>query len=459
MAENGNYGYIMLGVFLLLCGIYLLDLAWRRKEIRLILGEKTSSFLDRGGMELLLFLGSFVVFFLLNNHQYVYYNNYSYLSEALLKGHLYVDGMPAYLESVDFGGHTYMHFAPGPSLLCLPFVAVFGVEGFNISWLSMLLGAGNSALFYRVFHNMGIGRGKRERFWCTVLAVFGTTHCFLASIGHSWFLGHVSGWFFLLLGMVFLTRQQGNPGLNLFWAGLFYGFSVTCRMANLPGAVFFFGYILMHREKKQWLNSLLLFCVGAAIFGGMYMAFDYVRYGTIMDQGYNLTHLKDLHRDLYNQLQTLPANEQLAFLKECEKEVGGPLSLDHVAYNLYSIFLLPPEFSSEYPYIIPTMAGVCLSITSPALYFAVRAKYKKNPLCWWILGAMVLCALPFLMNYGNGFAQFGMRYATDFLPYTLLLSAMGLTRKEIKGWKVALILFCVLVNVWGPVYWNCFYLA
>lgn len=135
------------------------------------------------------------------------------------------------------------------------------------------------------------------------------------------------------------------------------------------------------------------------------------------------------------------------------------MSLDHVAYNLYSIFLLPPEFSSEYPYIIPTMAGVCLSITSPALYFAVRARYKKNPLCWWILGAMVLCALPFLMNYGNGFAQFGMRYATDFLPYTLLLSAMGLTRKEIKGWKVALILFCVLVNVWGPVYWNCFYLA
>ena len=105
------------------------------------------------------------------------------------------------------------------------------------------------------------------------------------------------------------------------------------------------------------------------------------------------------------------------------------------------------------------MAGVCLSITSPALYFALRADFKKEKLCWFILGAMVLCALPFLMNYGNGFAQFGMRYAMDFLPYTLLLAAMGLTRRELTSWKAALILLCVLLNLWGPVYWNCFYLV
>jgi hypothetical protein len=34
---------------------------------------------------------------------------------------------------------------------------------------------------------------------------------------------------------------------------------------------------------------------------------------------------------------------------------------------------------------------------------------------------------------------------------------MGLTRKPLGGWKVALILFCVLANMWGPVYWNIFY--
>lgn len=457
MEAGELYGTVMLSLSILLLGVFLLDRLWRRGGI--LLPAKERGFLDRGGMELLLFLGAFLLFFLLNNHKFVFYNNYSYLAEALLHGHLYVDGMPEYLESVAFGGHTYMHFAPGPSLLCLPFVAIWGVDGFNISWLSILLGAGNCALFYRVFRQMGIGRGIRERFWCTVLAVFGTTHCFLAAIGHSWFLGHVSGWFFLLLAMVFLTRKSKRPGLDIFLAGLCYGFSVTCRMANLPGAVFFFGYILLRHEKRSWLRLLLLFCAGAAIFGGMYMAFDYIRYDTIMDQGYNLTHLKDLHRDLYNQLQSLPASEQLAFLKECEKTVGGPLSLSSIPYNLYSIFLLPPAFSTEFPYIIPTMAGVCLSITSPALYFALRADFKKEKLCWFILGAMVLCALPFLMNYGNGFAQFGMRYAMDFLPYTLLLAAMGLTRRELTSWKAALILLCVLVNLWGPVYWNCFYLA
>lgn len=201
MEAGELYGTIMLSLSILLLGVFLLDRLWRRGGI--LLPAKERGFLDRGGMELLLFLGAFLLFFLLNNHKFVFYNNYSYLAEALLHGRLYVDGMPEYLESVAFGGHTYMHFAPGPSLLCLPFVAIWGVDGFNIAWLSILLGAGNCTLFYRVFRQMGIGRGIRERFWCTVLAVFGTTHCFLAAIGHSWFLGHVSGWFFLLLAIVF----------------------------------------------------------------------------------------------------------------------------------------------------------------------------------------------------------------------------------------------------------------
>ena len=59
--------------------------------------------------------------------------------------------------------------------------------------------------------------------------------------------------------------------------------------------------------------------------------------------------------------------------------------------------------------------------------------------------------------YGNVFAQFGMRYAMDFIPYVGILAAMGLTRRPLNGWKAALILLCVWFNMWGPVYWNIFY--
>ena len=38
-----------------------------------------------------------------------------------------------------------------------------------------------------------------------------------------------------------------------------------------------------------------------------------------------------------------------------------------------------------------------------------------------------------------------------------ILAAMGLTRKPLGGWKAALILVCMFLNMWGPVYWNIFY--
>ena len=451
MEGKVSYFGTMGAIGLVLLALFLLDRVLARRERK---GWPRRE----GTVELGLFLVSFLALFLLNKHNFVYYNNYSYLADALLHGHLYVDGMPAYLESVEFGGHVYMHFAPGPAILCLPFVALFGINGFNIAWLSLALGGANTALSYRVFRQMGIGRDRRERIWCAALLTFGTVHCFLAALGHGWFLGHVSSWFFLLLGMAFLTApEEKRKDIHLLLAGVFYGCAVTCRMPNLLGALFFGGYILTRYNRETWLRSLLFFCLGAAVPGGLYMLYNYVRFGTIMDQGYNLTHLKDKHRALYLQMQALPKEEQLAFLKAAEKEVGGPLQLKHVRYNLYSIFLLGPEFSSTYPYVIPTLAGVSLTHLSPALYAAGWVDYRKDRLTWFLLLTAAVCAVPFLMNYGNGFAQFGMRYAMDFIPYVGILAAMGLTRRPLGGWKTALILLCVLLNMWGPVYWNMFY--
>ena len=223
-----TYGYFgtMGALYLFLAALFCLDRVCSR------IGVPKTPELDpeapaepprEGGTCLALFLASFLVLFLLNDHSFVFYNNYSYLADALLHGRLYVDGMPAYLESVEFGGHVYMHFAPGPAILCLPFVALFGVNGFNIAWLSLGLGAANTALAYLVFTRMGVGRDRRERLWCGLLLTFGTVHCFLAALGHGWFLGHVSSWFFLLVGMAFLTvPEDRRKDAHLFLSGIFY---------------------------------------------------------------------------------------------------------------------------------------------------------------------------------------------------------------------------------------------
>lgn len=399
---------------------------------------------------------SFAVFFVCNRHQFNVYNNYSYLAQALLKRRLDVPDMPDYLESVSFQGKKYMHFAPGGTLLSLPFVAIWGVEGFNCAYLSMALGACNFAIAVCVLNNMKIGTGIRERIWLAGMLIFGTVHFFCASQGDSWFLGHVSTLFCLLLAMMFFTKNDEEcRSDDLFLAGFFFGFAVTCRMAALFGFIFFAGYMIL--EDPKWKKSILLFCSGAASIGFMYMAYNYVRYGTVMDMGYQLTYLKDMHREVYDRLQMAPVKEQQQLLKQFKAEYGGPLQLKHIKNNLYSIFLLPPAFQSEFPYIIPTAAGVAVTFTSPMLYCAALADWKKK--LTKILGITVfLTALPFLMNYGNGTAQFGMRYSMDFTPYLWLLMCYGLTGKnKMKLWMKIGIAICIFIQGWGTLFWTYFY--
>ena len=118
------------------------------------------------------------------------------------------------------------------------------------------------------------------------------------------------------------------------------------------------------------------FACGAAVPGELYMLYNFVRFGTIMDKGYNLTHLKDKYREMYDQMQLLPKSEQMAFLKDAEKQVGGPLQLQYVKYNLFSIFLMMPEFTNpttitvgwalpwatlRTQHIVTTFGGGCMS--------------------------------------------------------------------------------------------------
>lgn len=423
----------------------------------------TNQILDKqSGQILAFFLFCLLAYFLCNKHEFNYYNNYSYLAQAWLQGHLYVDGMPEYLESVEFMGHQYMHFAPGVSILCLPFVAILGVDGFNCIYLAMFLGAWNSVLAVKVLHNLEIGQNGQDRYWLAGMLVLGTVHFFCAATGSSWFLGHVSTLFFLLLGMYFLTlktEKRKKEYLYLFLSGLFFGLAVTCRMTALLGGFFFVGFIWFEKkaEQKEKIKMIIALACGAAIFGSLYMVYNYVRFGTIMDQGYSLTFLKDQYRDVYDQLQAAPVSEHKKLLKEYNSTYGGPLQVKYILYNLYSIFLMAPAWQEEAPYIIPSATGVAITFTSPMLYFGFLSDIKKK-MTWVLWLSVLLTAVPFLMNYGNGMAQFGMRYSMDFTPYLWLLMCRGLTKEgPLKIWMKVGFVICFIIEIWGTMYWVKYY--
>ena len=403
-----------------------------------------------GRMELLLATAAFIVFVLFSPHRNTPYNNYAYLADAWLHGRLDVPELPAYLESVQFGGKTYVHFAPGAALLILPFVALYGVNGFNSGFLCQLLGAVNVALCWRVLTRMKIGN-RHSRLWMTTLLGFGTVHFWCASWGSSWLLGHISTLFFLLLALCFLFRCE-NRLSDVFLAGLFFGLAVCCRLSALLGGLFFIGCLMLKKERR--FRCLLCFMGGAAVFGSLYMLYNFARFGTIMDQGYNLTYLKDYHRSVYDTLQLAPAEHQLTMLKAYVREYGGPLQTKFLAYNLYSLTGMLPMLQPEFPWVIPKQSGVALTLVSPALAVALLPSWKK-PVVRLLWGATLVTAVPFLLNYGNGQAQFGMRYAMDFTPYLFLLACMGM--EKLSNWKKGLIVWSVLINAWGALFWVCYY--
>ena len=410
--------------------------------------------LNKKTVACILFLVTLILFMICSKHQFNVYNNYSYLADSILNGHIDVPNIPDYLESISFMKHTYMHFAPGVAWISIPFVLIFGICNFNCIYLAMALGSLNASLAYLILEQTKIGKCTRDRVLLALMLTIGTVHFFCASVGSSWFLGHVSTMFFLLLSwyMMFKVENKTNRknNLYLFLSGLFFGLAVNCRLSALLGCVFLFYHI--YKIYRFSIKPYLAFAGGAAVFGSIYMLYNYVRFDTIMDQGYNLTYLKDYHREAYDALQNSPILEQKQLLKKYTAEYGGPLQLRYIKYNLYSIFMMAPSFSWNFPYIIPELSGTAITFTSPMLFAAVKAKRKHdNVIVLWI--TTILTAIPFLLNYGNGQAQFGMRYSLDFTPYLWLLMCIGLGKKKLNWLTIVGILFCFFMNIYGTLYW------
>jgi hypothetical protein len=98
-------------------------------------------------------------------------------------------------------------------------------------------------------------------------------------------------------------------------------------------------------------------------------------------------------------------------------------------------------------------------LTSPALLLALPAlrRYGRSRLVTGAALAVLAVAVFNLMHFSQGWVQFGYRFSNDFIPWALLLVALGLERVR-SGWGVALaaglIAVSVGVNWWGVVWGN-----
>jgi len=348
------------------------------------------------------------------------------LADAILHGRLWIDPLwpGPMIDAVLFEGHRYVVNDPVPALLLLPLVAFFGAAA-NETLLACLLCGVAVGAAWALLARLGVT--DRVALWLIAFMLAGTDLLWCSMLGDVWFVAQTSAVAFLLLALCELAGAR-RGWLVALWFALALGSRFTIVMA-LPVMAWWVWDGFTQAERRP--RSLLSFAAALLPFFALWVCYNEVRWHVPWDSG---------HTIFYRQDPFMGAPS------------GSPFSLANLPDELYSFFVLPPEWIPKGHTLHPLMAGTALWFTSPALVLGLFARTPRR-LVVSLWCATLLVAGPSLLYYANGGAQFGMRHALDFEPF--LLALMGLAARDGLAlvWR-ALIGWSVAAGAWGIWYWS-----
>lgn len=387
----------------------------------------------------------------------------------------------------------YMQHSVGPALLLLPFVAVWGLS-LSTPLLFSLFGALAAPLALSIARRFT--RDRRTLTALTALFVLGTTFWYSAIDGGVWYVAHTTATAFLLAA-IWAAVIRGSPLL----AGAFVGAAFMCRPTTLLAGVFLLVWFadrwyVARADRRRWtqtirLRPLVAIAIGALPFVAMAMAFNYLRFGSPLESGYSYS-------------------EEFHQIGLAWRWPYGIMDLRYLPRHPTVFFQTMPAVLTEPPFLRPSWAGLAMWVTTPAillvpfvhlrghrrasialglllatscLYLLARAvaiglgrpdlgqgiaDLGIDLLPFWIaiagaivLGivrrdrlviaawaAIVLIALADWSFAATGWAQFGYRYALDFMPFLFLLIVVAVTPRA-RPHHLILIGLGILVNLWG----------
>lgn len=358
------------------------------------------------------------------------YDYFFRLAQALLHGRYYLSDNPTWLSeliTLSPGKYTFVN-PPMPALLLSPLILIFG-NLFQQTYLAHLLGAG-SVTVLALLANRQLHAFKKA-LWLSLALGVGSVFFYLSATGSVWYLGQVTGTFFVLLAIYAATNQQHPLLLGITLSAAFL--SRTQTLVSLP---FFIGMLLYQNRNfgfKKIVQKILWLSLGLLIFPIVFFTYNYLRFGNILQTGYVF----------------IPGILQEPWFAK------GIFSLSYVSRHLKIIFTALPLFSHQFPYLTPSWGGLAIWITSPFFVYCLKANFKKVQNILAVLSILLIALVNF--SFGStGFSQFGYRYAVDFYPFLFVLLIDGLKNSRLKWHHWLLLGIAILVNIWGTVWINKF---
>lgn len=402
--------------------------------------------LDRYVIPVALFGVAWLVYAWLSNGRPSALDYYLPLADAILHGRLGLTEAPSWLNELvpAANGLFYVVYPPAPAILLVPVAWVFGT-GLPQVWPSVLLGAANVALVSIVIARMGVPRGMR-----VVLSLvfgFGTVVWYSAQAGSAWHFAHVVATSFMLLAIIACQRDARTWIIGLLFAG-----AALSRLPLLVAAPFFLAYLADRAARepsgdrtpfgavgplpvpawrarfdaRRFVRLALPMAIGAGIPLVGYLAYNDLRFGSPLENGYAL----------------------IPYIATEGQYEHGFFSIDYVPRMLYAMLLTTPVQVPGFPWVQSRLlGGLSIFLTTPLFLWAIKARRPD----WFGIGswlAIALVLVPILTHGDPGGAQFGFRYAQDVYPFLFMLTVRGLGgRIGFEAWLAIALGF--VVNAWG----------
>lgn len=379
-------------------------------------------------------------------------------------------------------------FPPLPAVLLLPFVAVWGLAT-DDQLLFTVLAAFDVGICWWMLGRLDIRIAIRLA--TTLFFAFGTVFWYSAQLATTWYQAHIVaiGLTMLAIGLalradpraqvdeaadpVVAFPADGDPGggrrrpwsvdRRQFVSGLLFGLACTARLTVALAAPFF---LLVGAGGSLWRRGWSA-GLGAVIPIGLLVAYNVVSTGHVMNPAYD--YLYRIEAAGYPSLGYRPdwAIEDARYLPQ----------------NIGIMLFTPPDilpthlpdalgvantpvctepgaqrglFDARCPLAVPSDIGMSVLLVSPAflLGFAALRDYGRIRVVTGAALAVLLVAVINLMHFSQGWVQFGYRFSNDFVPFALILVALGferLARRHAWGMPLgmALVVISIAVNFWG----------
>jgi hypothetical protein len=361
----------------------------------------------------------------------ILYHEYldSYTKQALAwrNGHIKLDQNYEYLELAVYKGNYYVSFPPVPAIPMFLLTFFYGENTPN-NLMTVLYTLGSFAFIFAACKKKKMTDSSAV-FWAA-FTCFASGLLFISLSGAVWFQAQALSFLFTSASVYFILDDKPKS-----WhvSLLFLALAVGCR----PFQIIYFPilYFIIFKKLKWDLKKLIKFLIVPAVVGAVYLGYNYIRFGELLEFGHN-------------------------YLPEFQNAKDGQFSLHYMKDNLQNLFFRIPRFDDG---MLRDKYGFAFYMSSPIFITALikagtepflKTREKESYTVEKVILALLICLhiCIFSMHKTLGGWQFGSRYTVDIIPMVFLfLLFTGIDKGKKRFYDYLFFGGAVIFNLLGSI--------